>query len=1051
MNKDDKNEAVIETPKHQENCQAGIEEPAKVMSGPEIEARLRKLKKIVLFRHIAEHYATEHLRITAPLKQAGIELIPVDPGDLDPLSYISKADAILFQRDFAFVSTSYLDIIQTARREKKLILYEIDDLLYDLPADYPDPVAIRHYAKASIPMLEGLMEADLVFVSTPELAQALSGLNENILVRPNYLDDALWTLNPPAQPKAEEGMLTLGLMGTNSHTIDLESIAGVLIRLFEKYPERLRLKVWGTQLPDSLIDRPEVEWIPSYTYEYSVFVPYFQAQKADIFLAPLLAGRFNACKSALKFLEYSALGVPGVYSRIAPYERIIVNGENGFLADTAEEWEKALCSLIESPELRYRMATAAQKTVRGEHLLSQNVRSWEDILEGLPTGAYRQSGNRDERNRLLQAIFIRNRTQRQYDDTVLAEHIHNVQALEYDNRVLREQIHSHISEIDRIHQSRGWRLVLFLRSVIFRLVPQFWKLPEHLKKNYKLIKRSGLSDSAYYTKHNPDVKSNYPDPLIHFLLHGGAEGRRPSEYFDPDFYLENNPDVQESGINPLVHYLRFGKQEGRFSGVDSFENTPSHRSKINFPEDFRRFLGYVRVYGLKNALQKARQTLASSASSGGSFDKQSKSFINNSFENLLLGDEKQAELPTWDKSLSVVIPVKNAGPEFAYLLKTLKNQNGFREIEIVIVDSGSTDGSVDVAHEFGAKVISIAPEDFTHSYARNLGADNATGDLLFFTVQDALPGSPSTLYEMASVMFNHDVAAVSCAETPREDSDFYYRQGCWNHYEFLQVNQGDRIMAMPKRDDQISLRKNAQLSDIACLISRDLFMQYHYRRGYAEDLDLGLRLIHDDYKIAFLGSMRMIHSHNRSPFYYLKRGYVDNLFLSDIFTDFVIPKVSLPKIGPDLRYTWARLSALCTNFDKDTCPLPIERFAQALSDFSAPLPAGDVTWSAPDFHSPYLDAPATAFLDELLGSDDTSLEANGFIYLTVQGHMQVSLRYLKNSYEVIDDSLREELKQSLYKSFSIVVGASLAYCYRNMSPAEQNDFENTHKFLIRGV
>ncbi len=111
---------------------------------------------------------------------------------------------------------------------------------------------------------------------------------------------------------------------------------------------------------------------------------------------------------------------------------------------------------------------------------------------------------------------------------------------------------------------------------------------------------------------------------------------------------------------------------------------------------------------------------------------------------------------------------------------------------------------------------------------------------------------------------------MSCAEFPWESADLFYRAITWNHYRFLEVDREDRIMRYAGSEDHVTLRKNGQLSDLACLISKDVFTKYNYRTDYGEDLDLGLRLIKDGYEIAFLGSTRIIHSHNRPAYYYLK-------------------------------------------------------------------------------------------------------------------------------------------------------------------------------------
>ena len=261
------------------------------------------------------------------------------------------------------------------------------------------------------------------------------------------------------------------------------------------------------------------------------------------------------------------------------------------------------------------------------------------------------------------------------------------------------------------------------------------------------------------------------------------------------------------------------------------------------------------------------------------------------------------DVPKEEVTVSVVIPTKNGGEDFRRVLATIANQKGFRRVETIVVDSGSTDKTVELAEQFGAKIIKILPEEFSHSYARNLGASYASGEYLLFTVQDALPPSDSWLYELFSVIKSNDVVAVSCAEFPWESADLFYRAITWNHYRFLEVDREDRIMRYAGSEDHLTLRKNGQLSDLACLISKDVFTKYKYKTDYGEDLDLGLRLIKDGYEIAFLGSTRIIHSHNRPAFYYLKRGYVENVFLPRIFPDYPTVGNSLERVIPDVLFT----------------------------------------------------------------------------------------------------------------------------------------------------
>lgn len=236
-------------------------------------------------------------------------------------------------------------------------------------------------------------------------------------------------------------------------------------------------------------------------------------------------------------------------------------------------------------------------------------------------------------------------------------------------------------------------------------------------------------------------------------------------------------------------------------------------------------------------------------------------------------------------TVSVIIPTYNAGEEIVALIQTLQQQQNIGHVEIIVVDSESKDGTADRAEQLGAKVIRILQSEFSHSYARNLGAQNATGEYLLFMTQDAMPNGTLWLCGLMQPVLNNGVVAVSCREAPRPDCDLLGKIAIWFHENYMGILEQDRIMRLPPEQDFNSIRRNAQLTDIACLIQRKLFLEFLYRGNYAEDLDLGVRLIRAGYSLALLSSVQVIHSHNRSALYNLKRSLVDGKTLHPILPD----------------------------------------------------------------------------------------------------------------------------------------------------------------------
>lgn len=152
--------------------------------------------------------------------------------------------------------------------------------------------------------------------------------------------------------------------------------------------------------------------------------------------------------------------------------------------------------------------------------------------------------------------------------------------------------------------------------------------------------------------------------------------------------------------------------------------------------------------------------------------------------------------------------------------------------------------------------------------------------------QDALPSSDRWLYNLYCALENGDnIAAVSCREFVKNDADLYYRVFTAHHYSYLGVLENDAVFTMPESRDSDLIRQNSQLSDITCFMRHETFMKYKYRGGFAEDLDLGMRLIEDGYNLAFLGNEVSIHSHNRDAYYYLKRRFVELKTLEEIVSN----------------------------------------------------------------------------------------------------------------------------------------------------------------------
>ncbi len=471
--------------------------------------------------------------------------------------------------------------------------------------------------------------------------------------------------------------------------------------------------------------------------------------------------------------------------------------------------------------------------------------------------------------------------------------------------------------------------------------------------------------------------------------------------------------------------------------------------KLNFKtarlltrDNIKRSIYYIKNYGFKIFVKKVY----------GQLDAENVSFLHKPKVPVLnLSTIEEDEItPYEDAAVSVVIPTKNAGSDFELLLSMLREQRGLKDIEIIVVDSGSSDKTVETAETFGARIIEIPPEKFSHSYVRNIGAESATGNYIFFTVQDALPPSRLFLYELFSILKNNDVVAVSCAEFPREDIDLFYSVLLWNHYKFLEVDKNDRILSKPETETHINLRKSGQLSDLACLISRDIFMRYKYRYDYAEDLDLGIRLIKDGHKLAFLNSVKIIHSHNRPPYYFLKRAYIDNLFLTRIFPDYPVPAIQGQRLLREILKYHSISSFVHKELSHIKTPISVDRLFNIVEEKLRSFDYCRYTSSSDYRDYLHMDKDFKSFLrkvSEICHVPEGHTPHDRILINAVLNFLNTAKEYMASSYEIVDDVILEDFKSLIIKVYALQCGAHLAYCYRN----DGSIIEVLHSELKRGI
>ena len=286
----------------------------------------------------------------------------------------------------------------------------------------------------------------------------------------------------------------------------------------------------------------------------------------------------------------------------------------------------------------------------------------------------------------------------------------------------------------------------------------------------------------------------------------------------------------------------------------------------------------LRRQGLRALIQKANKKFL--------FNKSIKSLpvgIDTSFASNILDSDIDN---TIEAKVSVIIPTKNAGDEFDYILRRITQQEYIGEIEIIIVDSGSSDNTLEIAKKYSASIFQIEPVDFHHARTRNFGAEKATGEFLVFTVQDAIPVGNKWLYKLLSPIHSGKVTSVSSIQIPRSDADLFSCWSYWSHYlKFLGRDSDHLIKAGFEGFDKLDERGKrivASLDNVSMGIKKEIFDLYQFNADYAEDIELGVKLIKNGHSILFQSTNAVVHSHNRPPLYYMERSYLDRIAVCSI-------------------------------------------------------------------------------------------------------------------------------------------------------------------------
>lgn len=201
--------------------------------------------------------------------------------------------------------------------------------------------------------------------------------------------------------------------------------------------------------------------------------------------------------------------------------------------------------------------------------------------------------------------------------------------------------------------------------------------------------------------------------------------------------------------------------------------------------------------------------------------------------------------------ISIVIRTLNEEKFLPECLEAVRHQQIDDQVEVIIVDSGSTDQTLSIARESDTKVVFIKKQQFTFGRSINYGCEASTGDILVFISAHCIPTSPYWLLNLISPIRDRSCSYTYGRQVPRADISKYSEGMVYRKYFPIQSS-------IP----QVGYFCNNANS----AISREIWQKYHFNEHLTglEDMELAKRITEDEFKVGYVANAVVEHIHEEN-------------------------------------------------------------------------------------------------------------------------------------------------------------------------------------------
>ena len=228
---------------------------------------------------------------------------------------------------------------------------------------------------------------------------------------------------------------------------------------------------------------------------------------------------------------------------------------------------------------------------------------------------------------------------------------------------------------------------------------------------------------------------------------------------------------------------------------------------------------------------------------------------------------------------SVIVLTKNGEETIGKCLEGVFSQKSEHQFEVIIIDSGSTDATLDIVSGYDVRLIRIKPENFHNAKTRNHGARISRGEYLIFITQDAWPTNAHWMDSLLSNFTTNQIAGVFGKQIPLPVANSIIQRQ-------LSIYYGN-TRRINKKCNRMTFQTTFLFSNVNSAIRKKIWQIHPFDedRVYAEDLEWATGLILNGYQTIYDPSAAVYHSHNNTLRIVLKRSYHDGRSHKRIFRD----------------------------------------------------------------------------------------------------------------------------------------------------------------------